>query len=329
MASFGSFSVRLDPWDVDYGSEIPVDGGASSAAADRVDLGVEVTGPFSPIVPRPIDPPEEIVFVDGVRRADARVLVTRATDDSANGMIHGLFATFATGSTVVSSNGRARWGEASVRRVLAVGGGIPLPPMRVEERMTFEAVSVSDVDPDAPLRALQADMRASEARVARSAMKESALVIVDGPLTFDTPDGGQTVGFVKRIHELYIGAEARVLTLLSVGERTPLFALRSSNRFARYSWFLRLGRPFRGESPMTGLVRMEVAERVGLEEAQRLADLTARCLPRLAPSRGRDPRSPQNLMPIGALENHLRRLLGDRRLVRRHIQTFLARGASA
>ena len=56
-----------------------------------------------------------------------------------------------------------------------------------------------------------------------------------------------------------------------------------------------------------------------------VADATASCLPRLAPSPGRDPRAPQNLLPIGALEGALRRRLGDARLVRRHIEALVAR----
>ena len=115
-----------------------------------------------------------------------------------------------------------------------------------------------------------------------------------------------------------------VLFSLAAGARTPLFTL-SSRRFARYSWFLRLAAPYAGDSELSGLVRLEVAEGVGLEAARVLADATCVLLPRFAPSRGRDPRAPQNLLPIGALESHLRHRLGDSNLVRRHISACLAK----
>jgi uncharacterized protein len=79
------------------------------------------------------------------------------------------------------------------------------------------------------------------------------------------------------------------------------------------------------ESDFTGLVRLEVSATIGRDEAIRLADMTASVLPRFAPSRSRDPRAPQNLIPIGALEQHLRRELGDARLVQRRVATHLAK----
>jgi hypothetical protein len=76
------------------------------------------------------------------------------------------------------------------------------------------------------------------------------------------------------------------------------------------------------------VVRLEVSDVVGLDAAVRLADATAVLLPRFSPSRGRDPRAPQNLLPIGALEAGLRRRLGDAALVRRHIQVYLGENAA-
>ena len=67
---------------------------------------------------------------------------------------------------------------------------------------------------------------------------------------------------------------------------------------------------------------------VGRDEAIRLADLTTLVVPRFVPSRSRDPRAPQNLVPIGALEQHLRRGLGDARLIHRRLASLLARELS-
>jgi hypothetical protein len=76
------------------------------------------------------------------------------------------------------------------------------------------------------------------------------------------------------------------------------------------------------------LFRVFFSYSVGLYAARQYANATAYLLPRFAPGRGRDPRSPQNLLPIGALEAQLRRRLGDVRLVRRHIESLIAREAA-
>jgi hypothetical protein len=85
-----------------------------------------------------------------------------------------------------------------------------------------------------------------------------------------------------------------------------------------------LADPFPGASDLAGIARLEVSEIVGVEAARQLADASTAILPRFVPSRWRDPRSPQNLLPIGALETALRRQMGDGRLVRRHIETLIA-----
>jgi hypothetical protein len=172
-------------------------------------------------------------------------------------------------------------------------------------------------------------MRLAEERLAREvANAAGTLVVMDGPLTFEEPTRAAAVGYVKRVIKLYVPAERLgLLARLPPGTRTPIFALQSTRRFARYSWFLRLAAPHRGDSELTGIVRLEVSEAVGIDEARRLADATSRALPRFASRRGQDPRAPQNLLPIGALESQLRRRLGDARLARRHIETVIAREA--
>ena len=149
------------------------------------------------------------------------------------------------------------------------------------------------------------------------------LVVADGPLTFAHPVRGAAVGYVKTLHQLYVGPDQlRVMAALPPGHRTPLFRL--TGRFERYSWFLRLAAPHRTDPDLAGIVRLEVSDHVGLAEARRLADASAALLPAFAPTRGRDPRAPQNLLPIGALEQFLRRRMGDAAIVRRRISARLA-----
>jgi len=62
---------------------------------------------------------------------------------------------------------------------------------------------------------------------------------------------------------------------------------------------------------------VECAAELPVGEAVALADLSAVTLPRFASAPYKDPRAPQNLVPIAGLERRLRALLGDGRLLHR------------
>ena len=321
MAQFGELDVRLEPWDVEYGSEFPLDA-PEDVGDDEVSLDVETpVGLWDSIEPAPATIPGRILFVDGVRRLEARIVLRRNAK-----LCRGAFGSYAVGA-VLATHGDATICEARADRVIVVGSGESLPePIHLMPALTYRLLSVVSQDVDAPLRGVLQQMRLAEERLARElADEENTLVVADGPLTFGDPLRGGAVGYIKRLQKLYIPEDKLdLLSRLPPGSRTPLFGLRSSKRFARYAWFLRLVAPHPGESELSGLVRLEVSESVGVQVAKELADATARALPRFAPGRGRDPRAPQNLLPIGALESRLRRHLGDARLIRRHIQTLLA-----
>jgi hypothetical protein len=59
-------------------------------------------------------------------------------------------------------------------------------------------------------------------------------------------------------------------------------------------------------------------------EVVRLADLSVLLLPPLASAPHKDPRAPQNLVPIGGLERELRRRLGDQQLLYRSLRSAAA-----
>ena len=86
----------------------------------------------------------------------------------------------------------------------------------------------------------------------------------------------------------------------------------------RTSWYLQLP-----GTPRRALVRRRparVLRRPAPPEVTQLADLTARLLPRFASTPHKDPRAPQNLVPIGGLERELRRRLGDQQLLYRSLR---------
>ncbi|MBM3463497.1 MAG: hypothetical protein FJX76_15465 [Armatimonadetes bacterium] len=314
-----SFQLFLDPWDVQYGAEFAFDAAAAPAVVDQAVLDVETTD-WRPIDPVGRDHPSNIYFLDGVRRLEARILARR------DGVTcQGVFGTCAVGSVSVRPTPTIE--HDTVHRVVALNAGQLLPsPVTVSPQLVYHPATSESTDPDGAILAVQQVMREAEEALARRLADsgENALVVVDGPLTSQTPLKGAAIGFIKRLHQLYLPPdELRVLAALRTGQRTPLFALRASVRFSRYAWFQRLAPAGPADFDLAGIARLEVADAVGRDRAVHLADLAAAVLPQYVPGRERDPRSPQNLLPIGALESLLRRRMGDPRLVRRHIEAYL------
>jgi hypothetical protein len=320
---FGDYSVRIDPWALDYGGETPTEFQPDAEDAAELDLGIErEAGAWGPIAPPKADPSQPLSFVDGVRRMEARLVVTRE-----GRTVHGALGAYGVG-VVECREGHATFAEERLGRVAIFGAGeMPPEPIVLAPSLNYAPRSVAEDDADAPLRGLHGEMRTAEGELARAhAAAADRIVIADGPLNIGESTPGRVVGFVKRLFKLYLPPEQLpVLRVLPLGARTPVFLIVSRGRFSRYSWFLRIGPRLPIESDYTGLVRLEVSQTVGRDEAIRLANLTSALLPRFVPSRSRDPRAPQNLVPIGALEQHLRRGLGDTRLIHRRLATRLAR----
>jgi hypothetical protein len=115
-----------------------------------------------------------------------------------------------------------------------------------------------------------------------------------------------------------------VVGALAPGQRTPLFTIAD---YKRYSWYVRLATLAGGHS-WTGIVRCEASGQLPLEQVRGIADRTAAILPTVASEPHVDPRAPQNLVPIAALERELRHRMGDQRLVYRALRDAVMREAS-
>jgi hypothetical protein len=149
---------------------------------------------------------------------------------------------------------------------------------------------------------------------------EDDLLVVDGPLRGRT-HLARTVGYVKTHQKSYLQAEqAAVIGALGPGQRSPVFGMGTS--WERRSWYLRL--PGATRAPWAGVVRLECSADLAVEEAVALADVTASVLPALASVPHKDPRAPQNLVPIGGLERQLKHRLGDAGLLYRSLRGSLA-----
>jgi hypothetical protein len=310
-------SFTVDPWDPGYGMAFTEDaeGGALDESSAELDLDLEVPAAQW----QPIDPdcspalPGTVAFLDGVRRIDARVWVHSGGPQPAPGIA----ASLAAG--LVTCNGTAQIADIAVERGLFTAA--PEAADIMTRHACYPARFAGSVGLDKLSLALQQRLAELEVQVAlefRARNTESDdLLVVDGPLHGRT-HLDRTVGYVKTHHASYLPAEqAAVIPALGPGQRTPAFAMGTSWR--RSSWYLQL--PGTAGVPWSGIVRLECSADLARPEVIALADLTARILPPLASSPHKDPRAPQNLVPIGGLERQLRHRLGDQLLLYRALRS--------
>lgn len=328
--------LRLLPWSPEYGSGLQAEPeAAGEQATPSVDASIE--GSWTPRRPE-AEAPVAVQIVDGVRRVEAHAL----DDVSAGETAFGLFGSYAVGA--VRCEGDRSWildGEDAllVRRRYLQAGGEPvdreIAAGSMQLRFRAEAPPQAKT-PNDLVAALNRLMLDEEARLAEAlSADESALTLVDGPLRLRAP-GRRVVGYVKRTHRWYLGVRERaLLPELAVGERTPLFRVFGDAAAGglggqdRTAWFLRIADLGAHFHTLSGIVRLEAPGVLPLAEAARLADQCALTLPRFASSPARDPRAPQNLTPVGALEDLLTRRLGDRHWIRRLIAGALGAAPGA
>jgi uncharacterized protein len=315
--------LRLDPWPPEYDSAVQF-GDIEVGGAASIDARVE-TPEWRVIRPDVAHYYEELCFVDGVRRIEARVLT-----DSKEKMIHGLFGSVGVGAVRIRGT-NASFAELTVDRFLILGGGL-FQTERIQvgiHTLAFEGLSSAMNSPMEMLGELQNVMRTREAELGKALGSPNVCVFVDGPLTFFASTRHEVVGVVKTIHLPYLAPQHfSLVSRLVPGCRTPLFAI-EDGKYDRYSWFLRVAEGRKLDHPLTGVIRLEVRAAVGLDTARKMANFSALQLPRFASSSARDPRAPQNLVPVGALETELRHRLGDPLLLRRGIEKKLLEGVQA
>jgi hypothetical protein len=304
--------IDIEAWAPEYGS--PVEAEALAPTGADVDIGVELpAADWRPIDAGAADTARRIAFVDGVRRIDARVWVTH--DNGTTRM--GICASFAAG--LVHCDGpSARILAAHVRRGLFTTAGSPDLETRAG---TYRAFATASDDIEKLSQGLQERMAMLERDVAAHFMdahdSADTLLVLDGPLTGKLDLTG-AVGYVKTHRVAYLSQEASdVIARLAPGQRSPLFLTQGA--WSRYSWYLRLENA--AGHAWAGVVRCEATASLALAEARSLADRTARSLPRFSSAPHKDPRAPQNLYPIGALERELRRRLGDSAWIYRSLRT--------
>ena len=308
--------IFVEGWSPEYGAPLDQDE-ALAPARGTVDAAVELKD-WEPLEGAD-DGVERIAFVDGVRRIDARLTL----DDPVNGPVAGLCGTFAVGATLWDRPAR-RSQVVAVRierwAVLAGGRTETLPPVDIEPG--YRTTTTANEDPGHLIKELHTKMRRAEGETASELAAES-FVVADGPLNDLTAH--PTVGLIKSHRVTYLEPEQNVVVgQLAPGQRTPLFTIAD---YRRYSWYVRLA-VLQGGHSWTGIVRCEASGQLPTETVRVIADRTAAVLPLVASEAHLDPRAPQNLVPIAALERELRHRMGDQRLTYRALRGAVMREAS-
>lgn len=330
-AAVAGMSFSVDGWDPSYGASLELEGQLAESTA-TIDANVEVPADRW----RAIDPdaavpvPAALLFVDGVRRVEAQVWVDAAPPGEAT---EALCASYAAGVVCCCKSGahlvvaelrrglfsvaphardiRTRAGAYRAHHVTMKRAAAPVMPT-LSASLQGKLAEVEKIAA-AAARGVIGDVGAP---AGHGAAGDDDLLIVDGPLR-GRERLPRALGYIKSHHATYLPPALNTLVgVLAPGQRTPAFHM--GTNWERYSWYLRLPGP-KG-APWSGVVRIECAPDLPIDEVTRLASLSQRSLGRFASTPYKDSRAPQNLYPIAGLERELRRRLGDQRLLYRALR---------
>lgn len=311
----GEPAIYMEDWAAAYGPAMLVDPEAEVADdAELVEDGPDVLAFHDGT---PDDGRQTFAFVDGVRRGEGALYL-----DAGDGtFVSGVAGAHGVGAAVLAPGRPFRFERCEVTRLVIVGGGTRVELPSVQGGYHWVSASTPLTTPKAPLDELQVRMRSSEGRLAEDLCAAGYLTLVDGPLFYVRSRDLPVVGITKTHHRrLLAPAHHERVALLAPGQRTSLFRLGEE----RFSAYVRLAARTRTSGPWAGIVRIELPSAAGQPDAVRVACRVAGMLPRFAGVPHVDPRAPQNLQPTGALERHLRHLLGDGGLASRAIRTSIA-----
>lgn len=310
----GAPAIYMEDWAAAYGPAMLVDPEAEvDDDADLVEDGPDVLAFHDGT---PDDGRQPFAFVDGVRRGEGALYL-----HGEGTFVSGVAGAHGVGAAVLEPGRPFRFERCEVTRLVIVGGGTRVELPDVAGGYHWVSASTPLTTPKAPLDELQVRMRSHEGRLAEELCAAGYLTLVDGPLFYVRSRDRPVVGITKTHHRrLLPPAHHQRVGLLGPGQRTSLFRLGEE----RFSAYVRLAPGSRTSGPWAGIVRIELPAAAGLSEAVRVACRVAGMLPRFAGVPHVDPRAPQNLQPTGALERHLRHLLGDGGLASRAIRTAIA-----
>jgi len=305
-----TFPIYAEDWAPTYGAAatFELDGTGGVSAAESAAWLVVPPGACGPV---------PLAFVDGTRRVDIGLW---QVSPASGQQVRGIAGVYAVGATVCRPGVPAAFAGERRARLCIWAGGVTgdLGPVAGYH---WVSQSLATSDPDAPLAALQNLMREAEGRLATDLARLGWQVVLDGPLNRIRSLRAMVAGYAKSHHrQLLPDDQHRLVPGLPVGHRSALWALGDD----RFTCYLRVGEPTRVGSPWSGIVRLEFPAFAGLAAARAAADRLASVLPHYAGRPHLDPRAPQNLQPVRALEQHLGRFLGSGRLARQAARAAVA-----
>ena len=308
--------IYLEPWGADYDAPNQIDEEPRALAT------IPDGEPFRFVLP---SQPEllDLAFIDGIEQIEANL--AQVISDR---IISGLACAYAIGAVTIRRGERPVFEHLRPKRLVVWAAGATGSIPDVEGGWHWDEFTVPESDAKAPRMEMVRQRRQAEAALAHQLENDGWWVVADGTdgrLYTDRADGTarHIVGCIKSHHVQLLPDEfSRQLPDLKNGERTSVFRTPSN----RYSVYLRLAERHPWQAPLSGIVRLEFAGSFPLDEVRRVANTFGALLPRYAGVLHVDPRAPQNLQPTGALERHLRRLLGDRALARRAIADAVVGG---
>ncbi|ELS31990.1 MULTISPECIES: hypothetical protein [Pseudanabaena] len=340
---WNEYNIRLEPWSIGYDAPVSINP-EEIPTNDKINTEVEVSNAQWQPIRAAIAPelPNQILFIDGRLRLDARFL-GRSDDE----ILYGAFATIAVGAVLVDRvKSRAKCIATEIKRIIAMGGNLTAPPTVIPCPISGRGdlkydycLTNSNNEPDTPSQIVQSAMLDEELRIAnelslnKELIHEDTLIVRDGPLlyrVYQTPFA--TIGYVKTMGKAYLkGENAQIMRSLKVGERTPIFRIANTHG-SNLSWYLRSGSKDLnykklGYHDLHGIIRIDLDGGLDLAHAKAIADQSTYLIPQYASHPSRDPRAPQNLTPVGALEKELGRRMGSRELISRRLRDFLAKSA--
>jgi hypothetical protein len=336
-------NLRLDPWAAEYNTAYYAE--VANREDDQVSLDTALEHPADAWQPVRDAPPEtlwtDVFFLDGSRRVEERVLLEQDRRQLAFGAM-GTYAVGAVSCCSHFSRPATFVGDMRVKRVCALSSGYdrvndPAPleltalaPFQLGH-LRYDIIPTEETDADAVVRKLQQEMLEAEKALAGNLADthEHALIIVDGRRSLVSRERN-LVGYVKTIHDIKINrAQLDVVQKLEQGERSPIYLVNPGRSEQQYfEWFLRLRDPRPWLYSLAGMVRLQAyagseAEQY-LGDTINLANWLSATLPKLASRQHQDPRAPQQLLPVRALEAELRRRMGHPAVLRRRITRFLS-----
>jgi hypothetical protein len=290
-----------------------------------IDDAIE-TADWAPITPGKPSKEPVLSFVDGVQQVHARVF---AENEARVWPTPGIVTSCAAAAVSPWSQEPFRFLRVE-RRVILANAEQP-PQVTISSHsgdFEFAPLAAAGDDPaalDHKLNQLRADIELMVVHDAMAALP--GIIVVDGRLP--PVVSSAVVGLIKTPHRIELAKEvhARTLSGLCAGQRTPIYKVERSQR-TYYRWFVCLRTPGAYDLAQQGLAILEMDDAASLAEARHMADCTAQALTRYASSPARDARAPQNLLPVGRLEDWLRRRLGDSELIRRRLAEAFRKAAA-